>query len=327
MHLPGTIPDGSAAVDLAQTQGDIVLLSSADTELAMLATAQTWLRTRDPSVPRLRLASVLRLGHNFSVDLHMEKVAGARLVIARLLGGSAYWPYGVERLIETCRTHRIPLALLPGNDKPDAELSEASTLPPDAIRRLWRYLVEGGPANAENMLRYAASLIGHEAVWTEPAALLRAGFYWPGRTLPSFEEIAAEWRGDGGIVPVVFYRALVQSGNTAPVDALVRALSARRLRSLPIFVHSLKDGEAAALLDTAFAAAPPAVVLNATGFSVRTGARSDPLAATDCPVLQVVFAGNDEDSWRAGTRGLGPRDLAMNVALPEIDGRVRSEEH
>src|SRR5262244_1183718 len=102
MHLlatiPGTIPDGSAAVDLAQTQGDIVLLSSADTELAMLAAAQGRLRTRDPSVPRLRLASVLRLGHNFSVDLHMETVATARLVIARVLGGSGYWPYGIERL-------------------------------------------------------------------------------------------------------------------------------------------------------------------------------------------------------------------------------------
>ena len=51
---------------------------------------------------------------------------------------------------------------------------------------------------------------------------------------------------------------------------------------------------------------------------------SDPLAAADCPVLQVVFAGGDEESWRAGTRGLGPRDLAMNVALPEIDGRILS---
>ena len=39
-------------------------------------------------------------------------------------------------------------------------------------------------------------------------------------------------------------------------------------------------------------------------------------------MLQVVFAGGDEESWRAGTRGLGPRDLAMNVALPEIDGRI-----
>src|SRR6516225_7989121 len=193
MHLlatiSGTIPDGSAAVDLAQTPGDIVLLSSADTELALLAAAQTRLRAQDPAVPRLRLASVLRLGHNFSVDLYMEAVAGARLVITRLLGGRSYWPYGVERLIETCRTHGTPLALLPGDDKPDLELSEASTLPPDASHRLWRYLVEGGPANAENLLRYAALLTGYETAWAEPAALLRAGFHWPGLTLPSLGEI------------------------------------------------------------------------------------------------------------------------------------------
>ena len=53
-------------------------------------------------------------------------------------------------------THGIPLALLPGDDKPDPELAELSTVPADACRRLWRYLAEGGPANAENFLRYAA---------------------------------------------------------------------------------------------------------------------------------------------------------------------------
>src|SRR6266436_5701651 len=136
MHLlattPGTIADGSAAVDLAQTPGDIVLLSSADSELALLAAAQARIRARDPTVPRLRLAPILRLGHNFSVDLYMETVAGARLVIARLLGGSAYWSYGVERLVETCRARGIPLALLPGDDKPDPELAELSTLASDA---------------------------------------------------------------------------------------------------------------------------------------------------------------------------------------------------
>jgi len=322
--LPGVIADGSAAVDLAQTPGDIVLLSSADTELALLAAAAARRRAQDPTTPTLRLASILRLGHNFSVDLYMETIARTRLVTARVLGGNAYWPYGIERLVETCRANRIPLALLPGDDKPDPELAELSTLAPADRDRLWHYLVEGGIANAENLLRYTGSLIGHPAPWAEPAPLLRAGLYWPDRALPSLDDIAANWHGTGGVAPIVFYRALVQSGNTAPVDALVHALSARRLRPLPIYVQSLKDGEAAALLDAVFSANAPAVILNATGFSVRAGAGDDPLAAADCPVLQAVFSGGDEESWRAETRGLAPRDLAMSVALPEIDGRILS---
>src|SRR5260370_31637461 len=123
MHLlatePGMIADGSAAVDLAQTPGDIVVLASADTEIALLAAAQARRRHDDPAAPTLRLAPVMRLGHNLSVDLYMELVGQARLVVTRLLGGSAYWPYGVERLAETCCEHAIPLALLPGDDKPD----------------------------------------------------------------------------------------------------------------------------------------------------------------------------------------------------------------
>src|SRR6185437_781313 len=169
MHLlatePGTIADGSEAVDLAQTPGEIVVLASADTEIALLAAAQT----RLPGAPSLRLAPVMRLGHNFSVDLYMEAVGKARLVIARLLGGSGYWPYGVERVAETCRRNGIPLALLPGYDKPDPELARLSTVPAAARERLWRYLAEGGPANAEHFLRYAASLIGGLETWAEPA--------------------------------------------------------------------------------------------------------------------------------------------------------------
>src|SRR5580658_9553218 len=130
--LPGVIADGSAAVDLAQTPGDIVVLSSADTELALLAAAAARRRAQDATAPSLRLAPILCLGHNFSVDLYMETIARARLVIARVLGGSAYWPYGVERLVETCRARRIPLALLPGDDKPDPDLAERSPLAPEA---------------------------------------------------------------------------------------------------------------------------------------------------------------------------------------------------
>src|SRR5262249_50679603 len=131
MHLlatePGIIADGWEAVDLGHTPGDIVVLASADTEIALLAAAQASRRAADPAAPSLRLAPVGRLSHHLSVDLYMAVAARARLVVARLLGGSAYWPYGVERLAETCRAHAIPLALLPGDDKPDPELARLST--------------------------------------------------------------------------------------------------------------------------------------------------------------------------------------------------------
>src|SRR3981081_1631910 len=104
MHLlatePGMIADGSAAVDLGQNPGDIIVLARADTEISLLAAAQARRRADDSAVPSLRLAPVMRLGHNLSVDLYIEVVAQARLGIARLLGGQAYLAYRVERPVQ-----------------------------------------------------------------------------------------------------------------------------------------------------------------------------------------------------------------------------------
>jgi len=78
------------------------------------------------------------------------------------------------------------------------------------------------------------------------------------------------------------------------------------------------------MVDGILSAAPPDVVLNATGFakSVPGAPFEPPGAHLDCPVLQVIFAGTDEAAWRQGTRGLSATDIAMNVALPEVDGRL-----
>src|SRR5262245_47802652 len=89
MHLlaakPGAITDGSEAVDLGQTPGDIVIMSAADTELACLAQARAALPADAPS---LRLANLLFLAHNLSVDKYLDDVVRhARLVVVRLLGG------------------------------------------------------------------------------------------------------------------------------------------------------------------------------------------------------------------------------------------------
>ena len=329
MHLlaaqPGGIADGSEPVDLGQSPGDIVVLSAADTELASLAAAHG---RQDHGAPSLRLANVMNLSHNLSVDLYVDAViAHARLVVVRLLGGVGYWPYGVEQLVEACRRNRVPLALLPGDDAPDPELSRLSSLPEEACHRLWQYCVQGGTENARHFLAYAGTLVGCPGSWAEPVPLPRAGLYWPGSEPPSLDGLAARWTAGAPVAAVVFYRALLQAGDLAPVDALVAALAARGLNPLPIFAASLKEPVSAETVAGLLAAHPPAVVLNATGFAVSSpGAerRAGPLDACDCPVLQVVFSGGTRQAWEAGTSGLSAREIAMNVALPEVDGRILS---
>ncbi|WP_349434711.1 cobaltochelatase subunit CobN [Pararhizobium sp. A13] len=129
------------------------------------------------------------------------------------------------------------------------------------------------------------------------------------------------------IAALCFYRALVQSGETRPVEALIEALVAEGMTVLPVFVSSLKDAVSIGTLEAIFGEAPPDVVMNATGFAVSApGADRQPtvLEFTDAPVLQVIFSGSTRKAWEASPQGLMARDLAMNVALPEVDGRILS---
>jgi cobaltochelatase CobN len=142
-------------------------------------------------------------------------------------------------------------------------------------------------------------------------------------------------RAEGGIPPaqdrpvvaVSFYRALVQSGETRPVEAMIEALVEAGLRPLPVFAYSLKDPACKTIIADIFAKTPPAVVINTTGFAISApGTERQPtvLEASDAVVLQAIFSASSHEAWAASAQGLSARDLGMNVALPEVDGRVLS---
>ena len=123
---------------------------------------------------------------------------------------------------------------------------------------------------------------------------------------------------------MIFYRALVAGGDTAAIDALRAALTVRVASTrCACIVTSLKDERSAAFLRAALSAYPPDIIVNATAFATAT-ANDDAgmLAISDCPILQVAQAGISRASWEASARGLKPRDLAMHVVLPEVDGRI-----
>jgi len=333
MHLlaatPGAIDDGKEPVDLGQSPADVVFISAADTELAALSAA----RAEMTGAPSLRLANLTHLQHPMSVDLHLENCATkSRLVIARVLGGTGYWKYGAEQFAARCHEAGVPLALLPGDDKPDADLRDLSTVADEDYDALWAYLVEGGPENSANFLGYARAMIEHCEKPAAASPLLRAGVYWPGSGVAGLDAARASWGEDQPVVPLIFYRALVQGAGLNPINRLVKSLLRAGLNPLPIFVASLKDPVSTATLEHLFTQASPSVILNCTSFAVGSPHAGDdspvnPLAmpaANAAPVFQVVLAGSSEEAWAEGLSGLSGRDIAMNVALPEVDGRILS---
>ncbi|MFQ5623760.1 MAG: cobaltochelatase subunit CobN, partial [Paracoccaceae bacterium] len=334
MHLlqaqPGSIDDGSEPFDLGQSPADMVLISAADTELAAWSEARSALGDAAPS---LRLASLMHLRHPMSVDLHLDTCATkSRMVIARCLGGRGYWQYGLEQYAIRLGEAGIPFAALPGDDKSDEDLWRLSSVEREDWEALLAYCVEGGPDNAANFLRYASAMLEGGEKPAAASPLLRAGVYWPGAGVADISAAREDWSEGAPVVPLIFYRALVQGAGLNPVNRLVKALLRQGLNPLPVFVASLKDPVSVATLEGLFAQAVPAVILNCTSFAVGSPhdgdtAMPNPLtmqAANRAPVFQVVLSGSSEQAWQDGMSGLSARDIAMNVALPEVDGRVLS---
>ncbi|TAY77315.1 cobaltochelatase subunit CobN, partial [Rhizobium ruizarguesonis] len=339
MHLllaqQGTISDGEEAIDLGQTPGDILFLSAADSELAAIAAAH---RDRGAG-PSLRLASLMSLKHPMSVDTYVERtVRHAKLIIVRALGGASYFHYALEALHAAAARTGALIAVLPGDARPDAGLVPFSNVDLDDLNALWAYLIEGGDANTRAFLDYAEALLSGTEKPAAAVPLMKAGIWWPGRGLIGVDEwrrVVAEVSSRAGMVaeegfapPTVaisFYRALVQSGEIGPIEALIEALTTLGLRPLPVFAYSLKDPISTGILESVFSSLKPDVVINTTGFAVSApGADRQPtvLEANEAIVLQAILSASSREAWAASSQGLSARDLGMNVALPEVDGRV-----
>jgi cobaltochelatase CobN len=311
------------AVDLGQPPGDIVVLSFADSDLAGLADA--WEAERE-ALPSVRLAHLRELRHHMSVDLWLDRVgAHAKVIVVRLLGGLDWWKYGIERLSALARERNIALAVLPGEDRDDPRLAAASTLSHQELDALLGYFREGGRENLRALLRRLAGHAGCDLKIQPAHPVPRQAGYLPGEGAVNLERLISNLGASKPVVPIIFYRAMLLAADTAPIDALCAALSARGLAPAPLVVTSLKDEDAAAFLREALARLSPAIIVTTTAFAAGGNiGEPTPLDAPDVPVLQVISATTKRAAWEGSARGLGAADLAMHVVLPELDGRILS---
>ena len=327
MHLLRTQPGGFVSddniADLGQTPAELVILCSGDSSLALLAEAA---RQLPDDYPQFRLANPMQVQNHASVDLYFEDVLQhAKVILLSLHGGIGYWRYGIERLMELAG-RGVKLILVPGDDRPDPELSDLSNVAVEDRDRLWQFLRQGGLGNALDLFHNLGSQwFGRDYPWAEPQALPRTAIYHPLKTSASLGDWQADWQAGQPVAAVLFYRSHLQAANTAFIDVFCQRLQAAGLNPLPIAVASLKEPACLARVEDWLDEVEAGVILNTTGF-----AQSSPEAPhlrpfrRNIPVIQAICAQDNEPGWRANEQGLGPRDLAMHIALPELDGRIIS---
>ena len=316
------LEDNATPTDLGQSPADLVVLSFSDSDLSAFAAGWHQGGGPDGRLPSLRLANIAALKHPISVDTYVERtLAGAKAILIRLIGGTAYWPYGIQQIEALARAKGIALAVLPADGRPDGRLDAVSTVPEPALRRLASLCDTSGSVAAGAALSELALAAGLKAGAVKDAdPLPEVGAWSPeeGVSCPA----PSGFDADASMVLIVFYRSYLVSADLAPIEALFGALRERGFGVLGLFVPSLKAPGARAWLGQQIGHLSPAAIVNATAFSGRGDAGGSPLDAAGVPVFQVALATSTSKAWAAADRGLSPADLAMHVVLPEVDGRL-----
>ena len=343
-----------------QTPATVVLITAADTEIQTVAAA---LPKLPATFPQFRVAKMMDLQHQISIDAYAEQVLEfAKVIILRLLGGRSYWAYGLEVISQIVERKSTNLIVMPGDDALDAELIAHSTLPLAIANQVWRYFNEGGADNIANALMFISDKCLSTSFNPPPPKVVpRVGFYRglgtgkreqgigkipvtthqspltaPRTSHPAPQSPLTAPRTSHPAprtpipkIPILFYRAHYLAGNTKVIDALCEALVKRNLEPIPIFVSSLRDLEVQAELSQLFEAdnfSPIKLLLNTTSFSLAKlnveKPQVDLWKKLNVPILQVILSSAAVKQWESGIQGLSPRDIAMNVALPEVDGRI-----
>lgn len=332
MHRINAIPGGwspqtEGVIFLEQSSAPIVFITAADTDIQTLAAAVSQL----PPVefPALRVANLLQLQQQLTIDTYAEEVLEkAQIIVLRLLGGRSYWSYGLEVVQETVQRTGAALIVMPGDDRVDSDLITHSTVSLAAVNQLWRYFTEGGVENVVNALKFVSDICLKTAYCPQPPqTVARVSFYHWQSAASSPQPLTPS----PSKVGILFYRAHYLAGNTLPIDALCQALTDRNLEPVPVFVSSLRDPDVQADLLPYFQPKEEEgiqVLLNTTSFSLARLETETPQLELwqqlDVPVLQVILSSGAVNVWASQFQGLSPRDMAMNVALPEVDGRIIS---
>ena len=313
---------------MVEPNGAIMLLSHADTDLLSLIKASESL----PAELRVSAFSLNALRNDDQMNVLITgEMSKAKIIVVRCHGPLSCIP-GFDKLKTACIERGQSLVLVSGTGDNASEFAETINVPADVMQTASGYLDLGGVANMGELLRFLSDrlmLTGYG--YAAPSPMPEHGIYLPDIDVAAFEDWQRQADPTKPTAAVLFYRAHRMSGNTAFIDKLIQALQSKGMNALCIFTSSLKskeDGQPAAFL---FIDGKADVLISTLSFAlgdVNTGSVSlageavNSLEELGIPVLQAIASGMPRGAWEGSRRGLNSLDTAVNVAIPEFDGRI-----
>ncbi|KAG8079439.1 hypothetical protein GUJ93_ZPchr0007g5651 [Zizania palustris] len=243
-----------------------------------------------------------------------------------------------DSMLKLVRTLPKVLKYLPSDKAQDARLYILSL----------QFWLGGSPDNLQNFLKmiavsYVPALKGANIKYDDPVLFLDAGIWHP--LAPTMYEDVKEylnWYGtrrdtndklkdpNAPVIGLVLQRSHIVTGDDGHYVAVIMELEAKGAKVIPIFAGGLDFSGPTQkyLVDPITGKTFVNAVVSLTGFALVGGpARQDhpkaiaALQKLDVPyivALPLVFQTTEE--WLNSTLGLHPIQVALQVALPELDG-------
>jgi cobaltochelatase CobN len=222
--------------------------------------------------------------------------------------------------------------LVSGTGDNASEFAETINVPADVMQTASGYFDLGGVANFGELFRFLSDRLMLTGFgYAAPSPMPEHGIYLPEMDVATFEDWQRQADPARPTAAILFYRAHRMSGNTGFIDTLSEALQAKGMNALCIFTSSLKskeDGRPAAFrliegkADVLISTLSFALGEVNTGAVTIAGEAVSSLEQLGIPVLQAIASGMPRGAWEGSRRGLNSLDTAVNVAIPEFDGRI-----
>ncbi len=320
MHRLATLPGDDSIDDITlveQPPAPVLFLSSATTDITTLASTLD-LPVHKGWKNKIRALPISVLQHPAQIDHYLSTTATtAKLIVVRMIGSKSHWAYGFEKTqIWQKEVLGRDLIVLSGTEDTAFELHEIGSIGYKKSEILSELMNTGGVKNISTFIVLLDKILNNYNFSKQEIKVHR-----------NEDPLIWNWENDAGTkVGVILYKALYESGDVSLAICINRELRAQGIIPRILWVSTLKNKNINTKIEKLFKKENVKAIITSTSFSIIDSNNNNTDESLwdkiDVPVFQILTSSSQRKVWLESSTGLSPIDLSMQIALPEIDGRI-----